>query len=245
LEVLVSSEEGTDRNDESTLKKKEPGEKPIRLVIVEDHKVVREGLRMLIESQDDMMVAAEAGTAEEALAAVSREKPDVVMLDLNIGDVSIVGRIPDILKASKGTRVLVLTGVRDAEMHLRAIRLGALGLVLKDQAGTMVLKAIRRVNSGEAWIDRSMTAHLIVDISTEEKKRAYEAAKIDTLSKREREIVTVLCEGLNNKQIAERLFISESTVRNHITSILAKLELADRFELAIYSYRHGLAKPPL
>jgi two-component system response regulator DegU len=199
---------------------------------------------MLIESQDDMIVAAEAGTAEEALAAVIREKPDVVMLDLNLGGMSIAGRIPEILKASKGTRVLVLTGIRDAELHLRALRLGALGLVLKDQAGITVLKAIRRVYSGEAWIDRSMMASLIVDISTEEKKRAYEVAKIETLSKREREIVTVLCEGLNNKQIAERLFISESTVRNHITSILAKLELVDRFELAIYSYRHGLAKLP-
>jgi two-component system response regulator DegU len=239
----VELEKGVHTNDKSKLKNTSE-EKRIRIAIVEGHRVVREGLRMLIESQDDMIVAAEAGTAEEALAAVIREKPDVVMLDLNLGGMSIAGRIPEILKASKGTRVLVLTGIRDAELHLRALRLGALGLVLKDQAGITVLKAIRRVYSGEAWIDRSMMASLIVDISTEEKKRAYEVAKIETLSKREREIVTVLCEGLNNKQIAERLFISESTVRNHITSILAKLELVDRFELAIYSYRHGLAKLP-
>jgi len=238
------SDKGAHTNNASTPKKNHFEEKPIRIVIVEDHKVVREGLRMLIESQDDMVVAAEAGTAEEAMAAINREKPDIVMLDLDLGGVSIVNRVPEIREASKGTRVLVLTGIRDPELHVRALRLGALGLVMKDQAGSTVLKAIRRVHDGEAWIDHSLTASLVLDISTEEKKRAYETAKITTLSKREREIVTVLCEGLNNKQIADRLFISEATVRNHITSILAKLELVDRFELAIYSYRHGLAKLP-
>ncbi len=235
---------GAHTNNTSTREKNQSEEKLIRIVIVEDHKVVREGLRMLIESQEDMVVAAEAGTAEEAFVTISREKPDIVVLDLDLGGVSFVNRIPEIRDASKGTRVLVLTGIRDPELHIRALRLGALGLVMKDQAGSTVLKAIRRVHGGEAWIDHSLTASLVLDISTEEKKRAYETTKIATLSKREREIVTVLCEGLNNKQIADRLFISEATVRNHITSILAKLELMDRFELAIYSYRHGLAKLP-
>jgi len=217
----------------------------MRIAIVEDHTLAREGLRMLIESQDDMEIAAEAGTVEEALAAVrGGEKPDVVLLDLDLGGINIVERIPEILEASEDTRVLVLTGIRDPELHLRALRLGALGLVLKDQAGQTVLKAIRKVHAGEAWIDRSMTANLLVDVSTAEAKRAREAAKIATLSHREREIVAVLCEGLSNRQIAEKLFISESTVRNHMTSILSKLELLDRFELAIYCFRHGVAKMP-
>jgi len=217
----------------------------MRIAIVEDHTLAREGLRMLIESQADMEIAAEAGTVEEALAAVrGGEKPDVVLLDLDLGGINIVERIPEILEASEGTRVLVLTGIRAPELHLRALRLGALGLVLKDQAGQTVLKAIRKVHAGEAWIDRSMTASLLVDVSTAEAKRAREAAKIATLSHREREIVAVLCEGLSNRQIAEKLFISESTVRNHMTSILSKLELLDRFELAIYCFRHGVAKMP-
>ena len=217
----------------------------MRIAIVEDHTLAREGLRMLIESQADMEIAAEAGTVEEALAAVrGGEKPDVVLLDLDLGGINIVERIPEILEASEDTRVLVLTGIRDPELHLRALRLGALGLVLKDQAGQTVLKAIRKVHAGEAWIDRSMTANLLVDVSTAEAKRAREAAKIATLSHREREIVAVLCEGLSNRQIGEKLFISESTVRNHMTSILSKLELLDRFELAIYCFRHGVAKMP-
>ena len=233
------------RNNTSRLKKNGSGVKPMRIAIVEDHTLAREGLRMLIESQDDMEIAAEAGTVEEALAAVrGGEKPDVVLLDLDLGGINIVERIPEILEASEDTRVLVLTGIRDPELHLRALRLGALGLVLKDQAGQTVLKAIRKVHAGEAWIDRSMTANLLVDVSTAEAKRAREAAKIATLSHREREIVAVLCEGLSNRQIAEKLFISESTVRNHMTSILSKLELLDRFELAIYCFRHGVAKMP-
>jgi len=233
------------RNNTSRLKKNGSGVKPMRIAIVEDHTLAREGLRMLIESQADMEIAAEAGTVEEALAAVrGGEKPDVVLLDLDLGGINIVERIPEILEASEDTRVLVLTGIRDPELHLRALRLGALGLVLKDQAGQTVLKAIRKVHAGEAWIDRSMTANLLVDVSTAEAKRAREAAKIATLSHREREIVAVLCEGLSNRQIAEKLFISESTVRNHMTSILSKLELLDRFELAIYCFRHGVAKMP-
>ncbi len=216
--------------------------KPIRIVIVDDHRVVREGLCMLIKTQDDMEVVAQAGTCASALEAIGREKPDLVLLDLDLGGINIVERLPEFLSVSKNTRVLVLTGVCDVRFHRRAVRLGAAGLILKDQAGDQVLKAIRRVHAGEAWVDRSMMASLLGEMSGA--PRDPEAAKIAMLSRREREVITVLCEGLNNQQIAERLFISDATVRNHLTSILAKLELSDRFELAIYSYRHGLAKPP-
>ncbi len=219
---------------------------PIRIVIVDDHRVVQEGLRMLIGTQEDMTVVAQAANFKSALEVVAREKPDVVVLDLDLAGVNIVERVPELLSASKGARLLVLTGVRDAQLHRRAVRLGARGLVLKDQASETVLKAIRRVHAGEAWIDHSMTASLLAEISGlgEEKMSDRDAAKIGMLSRREREIVTVLCEGLNNKEIADRLFISEATVRNHLTSILAKLELSDRLELAVYCYRHGLAKLP-
>ncbi len=222
------------------------GTQQIRIVIVDDHKVVREGLRMLIGTQEDMEVAAHVGNFADALSAVAHEKPDVVILDLDLAGINIVERLPEVLAASQGTRVLVLTGVRDPQAHRRVLRLGAMGLVMKDQATDTLLKAIRKIHSGEAWIDHSMTAHLLAEIRGfgNERESDPDADKIAMLSKREREIITVLCEGLNNKEIAKRLFISETTVRNHVTSILAKLELSDRFELAIYSYRRGLAKPP-
>jgi DNA-binding NarL/FixJ family response regulator len=201
---------------------------------------------MLIETQDDMEVVGQAGSFASALTAVEQEKPDLVILDLDLGGIGIVERLPELLSASKDTRVLVLTGVHDAQLHRRAMRLGAMGLILKDQASETVLKAIRRVYAGEAWVDRSMTASLLAEISGVSKEKGIdrEAAKIEMLSRREREIITVLCEGMSNKQIAGKLFISEATVRNHLTSILAKLELPDRFALAIFSYRYGLAKPP-
>ena len=217
---------------------------PIRIVVVDTHWLIREGLRTLVNSLDDMVIVAEAETAEQALAAVSSQKPEIVMLDLDIAGANIVELIPDILQASKGVRILALTGSHDAELHLRAVRLGALGLILKERDGNSILKSIRRVHAGEAWIERSMTASLVADISNDKEKRSREASKIEKLSQREREIVKVLCNGLNNKQIAETLFISEATVRNHVTSILSKLELSDRLELAIYSYRHGLGKVP-
>jgi DNA-binding NarL/FixJ family response regulator len=218
--------------------------RPIQILIVEDHTLVRDGLRMLIDAQDEMKVVAEAGNFAEAMKEAERHKPDLILLDLDLGGVKVTERLPELLFASNKSRVLVLTGVRDPGMHHRAIRLGAMGLVMKDEATSTLIKAIRKVSSGEAWIDRSMTASVLTEISTSGERADHAAAKISTLSRRERELLAVLCEGCSNKQIGERLFISEKTVRNHLTSILAKLELSDRFELAIYCFRYGIAKPP-
>jgi DNA-binding NarL/FixJ family response regulator len=219
----------------------------IRIAILDGQRIVREGLRMLIETQQDLEVAAETGINKQALAKIGREQPNVILLDLDLADANIVDYIPDIKAAAGNTKILVLTGSHDPEVHRRALQNGAVGIVLKEAAGEVVLKAIRKIYSGEAWIDHAMAARILTEISRPRQieKADPEAEKITRLTQREREIVDVLCEGLNNRQIAERLFISEATVRNHLTSILAKLALSDRFELAIYAYRHGLAKPPL
>lgn len=219
----------------------------IRILIVEDHIVVREGLRLLLESQEDMTVGAQAGTLTEALEYAAQDPPDLILLDLDLGGVNIVDRIPELLEVSREARLLVLTGIRDTQIHRRALKLGADGIILKAQASDKLLKAIRKVHAGEVWIDNEMAAGLLSEMrrNKDARKDDGEALKIAALTKREMEIIAVLCEGRNNKQIGDRLFISEMTVRNHLTSILAKLELTDRFELAIYCYRHGLAKPPL
>ena len=218
--------------------------KQIRILLVDDHQLVRQGLRLLIENKGDIMVVGEAADRAEAIARTGLEQPDIILLELDLDGSSGLDFLPDLLSSSPGARVIVLTGVRDREAHRQAVRLGAMGLVLKDQGSDVLLRAIERVHAGEAWLDHRMTASVIAEISRPRKVNA-EAAKIASLTEREREIITVVCDGLKSKQIAQKLFISEATVRNHLNSILSKLGLADCFELAIYAYRHHLATPSL
>ena len=223
-----------------------PIKEPIRILLVDDHVIVRAGLRMLIENHKGMVVVGEAGTRIDALAIAAREQPQVILLDLDMGNESGLDFLRELLDAAAGARVVMLTGVRDPEAHRRAVHLGAMGLVLKDKAAEVLIKAIEKVHAGEVWLDRSLTASVLYEMSQagEIRRADPDAKKISSLTDREREIVGLVCEGLKNKQIGDRLFISEATVRNHLTSILSKLELSDRFELALYAYRHHLAKPP-
>jgi len=220
--------------------------KPIRIVVIDDHVIVRAGLRMLIENHEGLTVVGEAGTRIDALAVTEKEQPDIILLDLDIGGESGLDFLRELLGVAPQARVLVLTGVRDAEAHRRAVHLGAIGLVLKDKAAEVLIRAIEKVHAGEVWLDRSLTASVLSEMSkaSETRKNDPEAEKIGSLTTREREIVGLVCEGLKNKQIGDRLFISEATVRNHLTSILSKLGVTDRLELALYSYRQHLAKPP-
>ena len=219
---------------------------PIRIVVIDDHVIVRAGLRMLIDNHEGMIVVGEAGTRIDALVITAQEQPDIILLDLDIGGESGLDFLRELLGSATQARVLVLTGVRDPEAHRRAVHLGAMGLVFKDKAAEVLIKAIEKVHAGEVWLDRSLTASVLSEKSQADQSRMTdpEDAKIGSLTTREREIVGLVCEGLKNKQIGERLFISEATVRNHLTSILSKLGVSDRFELALYSYRQHLAKPP-
>jgi len=224
----------------------EPVKEPIKILLVDDHVIVRAGLRMLIENNKGMAVVGEAGTRADALSIAAREQPEIILLDLDMGNESGLDFLRELLTTAARARIVMLTGVRDLEAHRRAVHLGAMGLVLKDKATEVLIKAIEKVNAGEVWLDRSLTASVLTEMSQADQIRVAdpEAGKIGALTSREREIVELVSEGLKNKQIAERLFISEATVRNHLTSILSKLELSDRFELALYAYRHHLAKPP-
>lgn len=219
---------------------------PIKVLIIDDHGIVRAGLRMLIESQARMKVVGEARNCDGVLATIDREQPDIILLDLDLGGKDGLDSLPDLIAASASARVIILTGVQDSQAHRRAVRSGAMGLVFKDKAAEVLIKAIERVHAGEVWLDRTMTATVLAEMSRsgEAEKADLETAKVASLTDREREIISLVCEGLKNKKIGERLFISEATVRNHLTSILSKLGLSDRFELAIYSYRHKLAHPP-
>jgi DNA-binding NarL/FixJ family response regulator len=216
-------------------------DKPVRVAVVDDHTILRAGLRMLIESHPGMVVVGEAGNRAEAFSLVERERPDVILLDLDLGGESSLSFIHDLLGVGGGARILVLTGVVDPEQHQRAVRLGAMGLVFKEKCVQVLIEAIQRVHTGQVWLDPTILSGLVAD--AQGSRYDPDAEKIAALTMREREIIDLVCEGLKNRDIADRLSISEATVRNHLTSIFNKLDLSDRFELALYFYRHGLAKP--
>jgi len=218
-------------------------QRPITIMIIDDHVVIRSGLRMLIEHDQRMQVVAQAGNRIEALERAAGTRPDVIILDLVLGEEDGLSFLPELCQASPNSRVLVLTGVQSLDAHRRAIRRGALGIVLKEHAAEQLLKAIMKVYEGEVWIERSMMGSMIQELNKPTQVDP-EVTKIKSLTDREREVIALVGEGLKNKQVGERLFISETTVTHHLSSVFDKLDVSDRLELIIYAFRHGLAKIP-
>ena len=215
----------------------------IHVLLIEDHAVVRAGLRLLLESRPGLVVVGEAANHADALALATREQPDVILLDLALGAENGLDLLPRLLTAAGRARVLILTGVVDVEDHRQAIRRGAMGLVLKEQAPEVLLKAIEKVHAGEVWLDRAMLARVLGEmVSGAAKPANVEATQIATLTEREREVIALVGEGLKNKQIGDRLSITETTVRHHLTSIFTKLGVESRLEMVIFAHRHGLTK---
>ena len=211
-------------------------ERPIRIFIIDDHPTVVWGLERLIESEAPHMLAVgKARACAEALAPIRETRPDVVLLDLDLGDESGLDAIPSVLDVSSA-RILVLTGVRDAEAHEAAIRAGALGVVGKEVPTPHLLDAIRKVHRGELTVDRQVTERLLATIAPR-KDRCVEDEKFARLTGRERDIVRALTTQpeLGLKALAVRLGISERTLRNHLTSIYEKLDVSGRLELYVVS----------
>lgn len=219
----------------------------IHILLVEDHTIVRAGLRMLLESQPGMCVVGEAADRNAALVSAACTQPEIILLDLDLGGQLSLDLIPDLLARAPGARIILLTGVRDSAVHRQAVRLGAMGLVLKEKAVEVLFQAIEKVQAGEVWLERSLIANVLGDLTRARgpQPEDREQAKCATLTEREREVIALVGEGLKNQQIAERLYISGTTVRHHLTSIFSKLGLSDRLELLLYAYRHGLARPHL
>jgi DNA-binding NarL/FixJ family response regulator len=215
----------------------------IRVLLIDDHTLVRACLCMLIESQPGLMVVGEAAAPPDALAAAVREHPDIILLDLDLGDANGLDLIPSLRSAVPEAHVMVLTGVRDPEIHRYAVRLGAVGLVPKENATDVLFQAIAKVHGGGIWLDSILVASVLGEMTRLRGGPITdpEAMKISSLTAREREVIDLIGQGLKNQVIADRLCISEATVRHHLTSIFAKLGVVGRLELVIYAYRHGLA----
>ena len=209
----------------------------IRITVLAAHAVVRAGLRYMCNESKNLVMSGEAATTDDAISLVRHKPTDVAVVDPDSSDVALHAVAE--LHAAGVDRVLVLTGLTDLGAQKRAFELGAVGVVRKDQPEEMLVRAIEKVHSGELWLDGVQTGHLLRALL---KRRDPEVAKIATLTKREREVIVLIGQGLNNATIAERLFISEATVRNHLTSILRKLELSNRFELAVYAFRNDLVE---
>ena len=198
---------------------------------------------MLIDQNPAMKVIGVAGNRSEALEIAANEQPNMIILDILLGDEDGLSFLPELREVATNSRVLVLTGLRSTESQRRAIIAGAMGVVLKEHAAEVLIKAINKVHQGEVWLDRSLMGS-VLDAITQAPEVDPETARIDSLTERERQVLALIAEGLKNKQIGERLFISETTVTHHLSSIFSKLEVSDRLELVIYAFSRNLVKVP-
>jgi DNA-binding NarL/FixJ family response regulator len=214
-------------------------------MIVDDHKIIRDGLREFIESHPHMLVVGDAGSRVEALEVAAREQPDVLVLDLDLGGESGLDLLPELLRIVKDASVIILTGLRDTEKRDRAMRLGAKGVVLKENGVAELLKAIEKVHrTGEYWFEPGAARRFMEQKRSAEERQDPEAAKISELTPTERDLITYLGKGLDNRQIAGQMHMAESTVRNNLTRIYDKLDIkGGRLALLVYAYQHGLVKP--
>lgn len=206
---------------------------PIRVLIVDDHAVVREGLRTFLELQDGLHVVGEAGDGVEAVREAERLRPDVVVMDLVMPERDGVEAMRELRERVPATRVLVLTSFLDDERLLPALRAGAAGYLLKNVQPQDLARAIRAADAGEAMIDPAVAARL-VDALVE-----GEGAPRAELTAREQEVLGLIGRGFANKRIARELGIAEKTVKSHVSHVLAKLGVSDRTQAALYAARLG------
>jgi NarL family two-component system response regulator LiaR len=209
---------------------------PIRILIADDHAVVRQGLRSLIEYQSDMKVVGEAADGMEAISRAQALHPDVVLLDLVMPHKSGLEAIPEIVSLGTEIRVLVLTSFGQDEQVFPAIKAGALGYLLKDTSPQDLLRAIREVHRGKSFLHPLVARKLIREIS----EPATSPPIQDPLTERETQVLQLIARGLSNDAIADRLSLSERTVRNYVSTILNKLHLDNRVQAALYALQQGL-----
>jgi DNA-binding NarL/FixJ family response regulator len=210
---------------------------PVRVFLLDDHEVVRRGLRDLLEAEGDLTVVGEAGTAEEALRRVPPTRPDVAVLDVRLPDGDGVEVCRELRSSHPEVACLMLTSFADDEALFSAIMAGAAGYVLKQVRGTDLVDAIRRVSAGESLLDPAVTARVLARLREPSHPEDEGLAR---LSDQERRILDLIADGLTNRQIAERLFISVRTAGVHVSNILAKLNAANRVEAAGVAHRLGL-----
>ncbi len=209
---------------------------PLRVMLVDDHEVVRDGIKALLGASDDIVVCAEASSVRQAVAEAERALPDVIVMDVRLSDGSGIEATRDIRAARPKTQVLMLTSFADDEALYASIMAGAAGYVLKQIQGTELVRAIRTVGAGQSLLDPAVTRRVLDRLRRG--KHLLRDEKLARLSPQEERILTLVADGKTNKQVGEGLGLAEKTVKNYVSSILAKLEVARRAEAAAYLARH-------
>lgn len=212
--------------------------KPLRIIIVDDHEVVRLGLRTLLDRHPDFTVIEEAGTAREAIEKTLHCEPDVVVMDVRLQGGSGIEACRKIMSDAPDTKVIILTSYAEDEMLFDAISAGAAGYVLKQIGGDDLMRSIERVGRGEALLDPSLVQKVFARVR--EAARKEEAAAFAELTDQEIRVLAQVAEGKTNREIAKALYLGEGTVRNYVSSILSKLSLTNRAEAAAYAVEHNL-----
>ncbi len=214
----------------------------IKVLLIGDYPIFRSALRMLIETDRRMRVVGEAGDKDAAAAILTHETPDMILVDMS----DLGGEEMFQFFESIKTPVLILVGQHDPAMYQKCLRLGVSGLIQKEEKADILFKAIERIHDGEIWFDRTIMGATIRQLVTEQQMmNEHPKAHItNSLTDREMQVVDLICKGLKNRNVAEQLFITETTVRHHLTSVFNKLEITSRLELVVYAFKHGLVKSP-
>ncbi|WP_374688729.1 response regulator [Promineifilum sp.] len=211
----------------------------LRLLLVDDHEVVRLGMRALLERHPSFTVVGEASSQEEAVAMAEEQQPDLVLMDIRLAGGSGIEACQQIKERLPDTKVIMLTSFAEDELLFAAIRAGASGYLLKQIAGGEVVRAIEAAARGESMLDPTLTQRVFSEVRRSIKKE--EAVAFQDLTSQERQVLLLIAEGKTNREIATELFLSEGTVRNYVSSILSKLGVSNRAEAAAYAIKHHLA----
>src|SRR5580658_422508 len=219
----------------------------IRIVVADDHPIFRDGLCKLLALEEDFEVVAQAQDGRQVLDVLQQYAPDILLLDLKMPGLDGLATLQRLQAVKNKTRVIVLTASDDKNEFVQAMKLGTSGIVLKQTATELLIKSIRKVHAGEIWLDSHTTAAVIRQFVAADDAPAPSAPQAATrererspLSQREREIVALVAQGFKNKEMAEKMFISEQTVKNHLHNIFDKLGVSDRLELALYAIHNNL-----
>jgi two-component system, NarL family, response regulator DevR len=211
----------------------------LRLLLVDDHEVVRLGMRALLERHPTFTVVGEASTQEEAVAMAIEHQPDIVLMDIRLAGGSGIEACQQVKENLPDTKVIMLTSFAEDELLFAAIRAGATGYLLKQIAAGDLIRAIEGAAHGESMLDPSLTQKVFIEVRRSIKKE--EAAAFQDLTSQERQVLFLIAEGKTNREIATELFLSEGTVRNYVSSILSKLSVSNRAEAAAYAIKHHLS----